>query len=102
MGYSKTTYEENRLECNMLEKSLNKFKKEFQATINELQGKYVALVDGNGHGSYFASGAELGKIWLELKFLHASHKAINELVRTSSICKPHLFWKNWIQGRGTH
>lgn len=43
--------ERNRLKHKMLEKSLNKFKKEFQATTDELQGKHVVPLDGNTLGS---------------------------------------------------
>lgn len=46
----------------MLENSLNKFKKDFnQAFIDEFQGKYVALVDGNAPSSYLHVDLNLGK-----------------------------------------
>lgn len=44
---------ENQLEHNVLENSLNKFKNSFQTTIDELQGKYIVLVDNNGIVGYF-------------------------------------------------
>lgn len=47
----------------MLELSLHKFKKVFQTTIDELQEKYVAHLDGNIIGDYFKGGAEFGKNW---------------------------------------
>lgn len=58
----KQHYEKNRLEYNMLEKYINKFKKDYQASINELQGKYVTLIEGNALASYGAGREELGKI----------------------------------------
>ena len=62
----------------MLEKSLHKFTKDFQTTINELQGKYVALADNNAPSRYFIGGANIGKNWWELKSLHASHTTSSE------------------------
>lgn len=69
----------NWFEHNILEKSLNRFKKDFnQAFVDKLQGKYVALVDGNVPSSYFTCGVELRKIWLKLKSLCASHTMLSE------------------------
>lgn len=51
--------------------------KDVQTTINELQGKYVALVDNNVPYGYFTCGAKFGKNCLELKSLHASHVALS-------------------------
>lgn len=62
----------------MLEKSLHKFKKDLQSTIDELQGKHVALVGNNTPRGYFIGGAKFEKIWSELKSLHASHIALRE------------------------
>ena len=47
----------------MLENPLHKFKKDFQTTIDELQGIYVAIVDNNAPSRYLIGGAQFGKIW---------------------------------------
>ena len=69
----------------MLNISLHKFMKNFQTTIDELQGKYVTLVNGNARGGYFIASAKFGIFWSELKSLFASHTTLNEAFHNTKL-----------------
>lgn len=59
--------------------------KNFQTTIDELQGKYVTLVNGNAIGGYFTVSIKFGKFWPELKSLFASHTTLNEAFHNTKL-----------------
>jgi hypothetical protein len=65
--------------------SLHKFKKVFQTTFDELQEKYVAIVDGNTTGGFFKGGGKFGKNWSVLKALHSSHTTLNEAFQNTKL-----------------